>query len=202
MRRGTMTSALLTGVLAVGTSAAASEIASSELLAFQCAGCHGFNGHSVGPATPSIAGFSEEYFVQAMMDYKEGNRFATIMDRIAWGYSREEFEAMAKFFAAQPYLPARQDFDPGLAARGAEIHDRYCESCHSQGGTFPEYDSAQLAGQWIPYLEDSFEDFIVHGRPQPRGMQRRLADFSAEDIQALIHYYASQQDPAAYVHAD
>ncbi|TVP83326.1 MAG: cytochrome c subunit of flavocytochrome c sulfide dehydrogenase, partial [Thioalkalivibrio sp.] len=85
MRRKTLEAALIAGLLTVGTGAAANEIASGELLAFQCAGCHGFNGHSVGPATPSIAGFSEDYFVQAMMDYKEGNRYATIMDRIAWG---------------------------------------------------------------------------------------------------------------------
>ncbi|MFO8152044.1 c-type cytochrome [Thioalkalivibrio sp.] len=202
MTRKTLGAALITGLIAVGTGAAANEIASGELLAFQCAGCHGFNGHSVGPATPSIAGFSEDYFVQAMLDYKEGNRYATIMDRIAWGYSQEEFEAMAEFFAAQPYLPARQGFDADLAELGADIHDRYCGNCHSEGGTYAEYDSAQLAGQWIPYLEDAFEDFIEHGRPQPRGMQRRLADFSDADVQALIHYYASQQDPAAYVHAD
>ena len=77
MRGKTIKAALIAGLLTVGAGAAADEIASAELLAFQCAGCHGFNGHSVGPATPSIAGFSQEYFVQAMMDYKEGNRYRT-----------------------------------------------------------------------------------------------------------------------------
>jgi cytochrome subunit of sulfide dehydrogenase len=202
MRRKTLEAALMAALLTLGAAAAEDEIASSELLAYQCAGCHGFNGHSVGPATPSIAGFSPEYFVKAMTDYKEGNRYATIMDRIAWGYSDAEIEAMAAFFAAQPYRPAQQDFDADLAARGAAIHDTNCNSCHSEGGTYPELDSGQLAGQWIPYLEDAFQDFMEHGRPQPRGMQRRLADFSDADVQALIHYYASQQEPAAYVHAD
>lgn len=202
MTRKTLEAALMAGLITLGPAAAANEIASAEMLAFQCAGCHGFNGHSVGPATPSIAGFSKEYFVQAMLDYKEGNRYATIMDRIAWGYSEAEIEAMAEFFAAQPYRPAPQDFDADLAARGAAIHDSNCNNCHSEGGTYPELDSAQLAGQWIPYLEDAFQDFMEHGRPQPRGMQRRLADFSDADVQALIHYYASQQDPAAYVHAE
>jgi cytochrome subunit of sulfide dehydrogenase len=201
MRRDLLKAALIGGLLSLGATAVAEDApVSGQLLAFQCAGCHGFNGHSVGPATPSIAGFSKDYFVQAMMDYKEGNRYATIMDRIAWGYSREEIEAMAEFFAAQPYLPARQDFDPELAARGAAIHEQNCDSCHSQGGTYPELDSAQLAGQWKPYLRDAFVDFREHGRPQPRGMQRRL--MSVEDLESLVHYYASQQDPAAYVHAD
>ena len=52
MRRNIVKAALIAGLLTVGASAAADEITSAELLAFQCAGCHGFNGHSVGPATP------------------------------------------------------------------------------------------------------------------------------------------------------
>jgi cytochrome subunit of sulfide dehydrogenase len=200
MRGKTIKAALIAGLLTVGASAAADEIASSELLAFQCAGCHGFNGHSVGPATPSLAGFPEDYFVETMMAYKGETRYATIMDRVARGYSREDFEAMAAFFAGQPYLPAKQDFDAELATRGAEIHDAQCSTCHSEGGTYPEPDTAPIAGQWAPYLRDSFEDFLVHDRPQPRGMQRRLSALSADDIEALVHYYASQQDPAAYAH--
>ncbi len=202
MRRNMIKAVLITGLLAMASTANAEPPVSGELLAFQCAGCHGFNGHSVGPATPSLAGFPKEYFVDTMMAYKQGDRHATIMDRVAWGYTREQFEAMAEFFAAQPFIPARQEFDAELAASGAAIHDQHCNTCHSEGGTYPEPDTAQIAGQWAPYLRDSFEDFLVNDRPQPRGMQRRLNGLSAEDIEALVHYYASQQDPAAYVHAD
>jgi len=200
MRHKMIKVALFTGLLAMGSTASAEAPVSGELLAFQCAGCHGFNGHSVGPATPSLAGFPKEYFVETMMAYKEGERYATIMDRVARGYTREQFEAMADFFAEQPYLPAKQDFDPELAAQGAEIHDQHCGNCHSEGGTYPELDTAPIAGQWMPYLRDSFVDFREHGRYQPRGMERRL--MSVEDLDALVHYYGSQQDPAAYVHAD
>jgi sulfide dehydrogenase cytochrome subunit len=200
MNKRLLESAALTCLFAIAPAVSADARTSGELLAFQCAGCHGFNGHSVGPATPSLAGFPEEYFVETMMAYKEEKRYATIMDRVARGYSQEDFEAMAVFFAAQPYLPAKQDFDAELAARGAEIHDAQCSTCHSEGGTYPESDTAPIAGQWAPYLRDSFEDFLVHDRPQPRGMQRRLSALSTEDIDSLVHFYASQQDPAAYMH--
>lgn len=190
--------ALLMGLLAAGATAATDAPVSAELLAFQCAGCHGFNGHSVGPATPSIAGFPKDYFVNTMLSYKEGERYATIMDRISWGYTEDEIDAMADFFAAQPYLPAQQVFDPELAARGQEIHAQQCENCHSEGGTYPEFDTAPIAGQWMPYLRDAFVDFREHGRSQPRGMQRRL--LATDELEALVHYYGSQQDPAAYAH--
>jgi cytochrome subunit of sulfide dehydrogenase len=200
MSRFMKKTALILGLLAAGATASADAPVSSELLAFQCAGCHGFNGHSVGPATPSIAGFPQEYFVDTMVSYKEGRRYATIMDRITWGYTAEEIEAMADFFAAQPYLPAKQDFDPERAARGQAIHAQQCESCHSEGGTVAEPDTAPIAGQWMPYLRDAFVDFREHGRAQPRGMERRLTALDEDDLEALVHYYGSQQDPAAYAH--
>ena len=200
MRRKLLMAAVVTGLMTIGSTLSADLRAPGDVLAFQCAGCHGFNGHSVGPDIPSLAGFPKDYFVQTMMDYKEGRRFGTIMDRVAWGYTQQDFEAMAEFFAAQPYLPAPQEFDAALAERGADVHDRQCSSCHSEGGTYPEPDSAQLAGQWKGYLRDTFEDFLERGRPQPRGMERRMTALSAEDVEALLHYYASQQDPAAFVH--
>jgi cytochrome subunit of sulfide dehydrogenase len=200
MRRTLLKVAVLTGLMTIGSAASGETAVSGELLAFQCAGCHGFNGHSVGPDIPSLAGFPEEYFVQTMMAYKEGKRFGTIMERIAWGYTEEQFEAMSEFFAAQPYQPALQDFDQELATRGADLHDQQCNSCHSEGGTFPEDDTAPIAGQWKNYLRDSFEDFREQRRPQPRGMERRLNALTAEDHEALLHYYASQQDPAAFAH--
>ena len=202
MRRNILKVALIGGLLTLGATAAAEAPVSGQLLAFQCAGCHGYNGHSVGPATPSLAGFPQEYFVEAMLAYQKGERYATIMDRVAIGYTEEEFEAMAEFFAAQPYLPVKQPFDAELAARGQALHEQGCDSCHSGGGTVTEVDVAPIAGQWKAYLRDSFEDFMVHGRQQPRGMERRLSGLSDEDREALIHYYASQQDAAAYVHAD
>ena len=48
---------------------------------------------------------SEDYFIQAMLDYKDGERFATVMDRIARGYTRAQIEAMAEFLAQRNYSP-------------------------------------------------------------------------------------------------
>lgn len=200
MRRRLFQAAVLTGLMTIASAPSADMRSPGELLAFNCAGCHGFNGHSVGPDIPSLAGFPEDYFVYTMMDYKDGSRFGTIMERIAWGYTEEDFQAMAEFYAAQPYIPAQQEYDAALAARGAEVHDAQCNTCHSEGGTYPEPDTAQIAGQWKPYLRDTFADFMENRRPQPRGMERRMDALTAEDIEALLHYYASQQDPEAFVH--
>jgi sulfide dehydrogenase cytochrome subunit len=39
------------------------ETPTATMLANTCAGCHGTNGSSVGPSSPTIAGISRDYFI-------------------------------------------------------------------------------------------------------------------------------------------
>ena len=61
-----------------------------SMLANNCQGCHGTDGASVGPASPTIAGLSKDYFVEVMEGFASGDVKATIMDRIAKGYNKKE----------------------------------------------------------------------------------------------------------------
>lgn len=74
--------------------------AHSRNLAASCAACHGTNGHSV-EGTPVLAGMDKALFVSQMKDFRSGARPATVMHHHAKGYSDEEFERLADFFAAQ-----------------------------------------------------------------------------------------------------
>ncbi len=167
---------------------------SGQALAFTCAGCHGTDGSSVGPASPSIAGMDPDVFIDAMVAYREDKRNSTIMNRIAKGYSDRQIWAMGKFFYEQKLRLQPQKHDPALAKLGAELHGEYCEKCHEFGGK--PGDSGTLAGQWMPYLEFSMADFIDGRRPYPRKMKRKVdAALEAKGDQAvpaLINYYGSQ----------
>lgn len=66
-----------------------------------CTGCHGTNGHSAG-GIPSVAGLDKAYIVKVMQEYKTGKRAATVMHQHAKGYTDEQIERIAAFFAAQP----------------------------------------------------------------------------------------------------
>ncbi|MGD8913189.1 MAG: cytochrome c4 [Candidatus Thiodiazotropha sp.] len=165
-----------------------------QALAFTCAGCHGTDGSSVGPSSPSIAGMDPEVFIDAMEAYQHDERNSTIMNRIAKGYSEEQIKSMAWFFAKQPLRVMPQQHDTELAKLGAKLHDKYCEKCHEDGGK--PGDSGTLAGQWLPYLHYTMEDFIAGRREYPRKMQRKVdAAIETEGdkaIPALLHYYGSQ----------
>lgn len=88
------------GLLFFAVTSHAEVDAHSRNLAASCAACHGTNGHSVG-GTPVLAGLDKALFVNQMKDFKSGARPSTVMYNHAKGYSDEEFEKLADFFAAQ-----------------------------------------------------------------------------------------------------
>ncbi|MCP5137062.1 MAG: c-type cytochrome [Gammaproteobacteria bacterium] len=73
--------------------------AGGDAIARTCFGCHGVDGVSRG-AAPPLKGLPASYLEQAMTNFKSGARPATIMDRIAKGYSEGEIKAMADYFAS------------------------------------------------------------------------------------------------------
>ncbi|MCU7940120.1 MAG: c-type cytochrome [gamma proteobacterium symbiont of Bathyaustriella thionipta] len=172
--------------------------ASALDLANTCAGCHGVDGSSVGPATPSLAGISSEYFTETMASYKDPEgRYSTIMSRIAKGYTDEEINLMAGYFSKQKMIPAAQDFDAKQAKAGAKLHKKYCEKCHEDGGRSSEDDAGILAGQWMEYMQFTMDDFTNGRRDMPKKMKKKVQKLEkakgAAGMTQLMHFYGSQK---------
>jgi cytochrome c553 len=71
-------------------------------LASSCAHCHGTDGRAVeGEALVRLAGLDRDYILNQLMAFRSGQRPATIMHQITKGYSQEQLEAVAGYFAAQ-----------------------------------------------------------------------------------------------------
>ncbi|PKO90701.1 MAG: cytochrome C [Betaproteobacteria bacterium HGW-Betaproteobacteria-10] len=71
-------------------------------LAATCANCHGTNGQAVqqGGLEP-LAGAEKSKTLEKLADYRSGVKAASIMQQIAKGYSDEQLELIASYFAAQ-----------------------------------------------------------------------------------------------------
>ena len=188
----------------VSSAAALADVAA---IAEDCNGCHGDNGVSQWNDVPTIAGIdafvhSDALYIYrdrarpcAMSEYRQGDtsRGATTMCDIAESMSDDDIEAIAEHYAALPFEPAKQEFDAALAEAGAVVHDRECSRCHSDGGGNPEDEASILAGQWMGYLETTFAEYASGERGQPDKMKEKMDALSADDVTALLHYYASQQ---------
>ncbi|HJS31137.1 MAG TPA: hypothetical protein VJ924_04020 [Alphaproteobacteria bacterium] len=69
--------------------------ANPQLLTITCAGCHGPGGHSPG-TIPSIFGRTSESIAETLRAFRDDRRPATVMNRIAKGYSDTEINAVAR----------------------------------------------------------------------------------------------------------
>jgi cytochrome subunit of sulfide dehydrogenase len=86
--------------MAIALAARAQDVNTARSLAATCATCHGTDGRSVGGVPPSLAGQDRQVLLQAMRDFRDGKRPATVMHQQAKGYTDAQFELLAAYFAA------------------------------------------------------------------------------------------------------
>jgi sulfide dehydrogenase cytochrome subunit len=89
---------IATLLLVAATPAAAQAIAPPGAAA--CSGCHGVG--VAGTAVPPLQGLAPDDIVAAMQAFRSGQRPATVMDRIAKGFTDEETRAIAAWVSRQP----------------------------------------------------------------------------------------------------
>lgn len=87
--------------LALIPQAALADDVATRSMAATCAACHGTSGHSVTKTVEPLAGRPKERIVELMQAFKTGKKPATIMQQISKGYSDQQIEMIAGYFAAQ-----------------------------------------------------------------------------------------------------
>ena len=88
---------------AIGSaSIAAAVVAAAEppIGAASCSGCHPASARVASPV-PRLAGRDRAEIAKAMQDFRSGARAGTVMDRIAKGFTDEEVQAIAAWYATQ-----------------------------------------------------------------------------------------------------
>ena len=74
----------------------------TRALAATCAQCHGTDGQAVaGQAMVRLAGQPRDYLLAQLLAFRAGQRPATVMHQISRGYSAEQLDEVAAYFAAQ-----------------------------------------------------------------------------------------------------
>jgi sulfide dehydrogenase cytochrome subunit len=66
-----------------------------------CSGCHPSSTRVTSPVV-RLAGRDPAAIVKAVQEFRAGTRPATVMDRIAKGFTDAEIQAIAAWFATQP----------------------------------------------------------------------------------------------------
>lgn len=88
--------------------AAASLAADPDLgrdLAATCANCHGTDGRALtGSGLKALSGVDKQTLLHKLDDFKSGRQPASIMQQIAKGYTDEQLDLIAAYFAGQKEL--------------------------------------------------------------------------------------------------
>lgn len=163
-----------------------------------CVVCHGVDGSGAGfDDVPIIAGTPATHIEEAVYAYQDETRrcvnepaMCVAVERLT---EREVAEA-ADHYASMPRIATEEDFNKHLAAAGEKIHARHCARCHVS----PDDEDVEnalgipLHGQRTKYLEFAIKAYFDGNRlsliPQ---MAEKLALLDEDDVEALIHYYAS-----------
>ena len=68
--------------------------------AVSCSGCHPSSARVTSPVV-RLNGLDRAAIVKAMQDFRSGQRTGTVMDRIAKGFTDDEIQAIAAWYATQ-----------------------------------------------------------------------------------------------------
>jgi cytochrome c553 len=156
-----------------------------------CTQCHGDNGVSDTPGTPSLAGQQPAYLIVATQEYKDGSRGHVEKEEMLRDLERIDIEKMAMYFAAQ-IPPVREAPSFGDPAAGEPLTAN-CGACHGERGISHESLVPSLAGQEPHYLVKA----ITAYREQEREHEEMMTDKNDQEIEHIAAYYAVQKAEAA-----
>lgn len=174
-----------------GTAMAADPI---EALANTCNNCHGVKGVSEGASMPSIGGQSEGYLLMLMRQWRSGERYSASMGRLLKGYSDAQITALAKYFAAQPWVPVEQRAPDQVIFNGRLVSDR-CTTCHGERGGDPDDASVpRLNGQWATYMEMELNKYRDEAVKLPhRKMRKNAQRLDPAEVSEVSNFMAVQK---------
>ena len=193
MRNRTQLIGICAVLICLSTTSSYSSSRTEETLAIPCNGCHGADGVSSGKSMPSIAGQDAAFMTRVMLEYKQGKRSATIMNRIAKGYKEYELRKISRYFSRKPWRSFGGTEKKAMLERGRALHRKHCAECHEDIGRYRDQDVPRIAGQAPKYLYMQMTLYRdgVENLPQPSEMADKMALLDETDMKALAQLYSS-----------
>ena len=144
-----------------------------------CYACHGDQGQSFNPDTPSLGAQPSPYLLIQLYLFREKLRNVELMNAAMKGFTDDDLRTFADALAKLPPPPATAGpIDPARLERGkALVHQHRCNVCHSP----------DLAGRDnVPRIAGQREDFLVKTMREYKGNIRPGYDASMGDVMQPI----------------
>ena len=155
-----------------------------------CLACHGADGQSRIPETPSLGGQPSFFVVAQLFLFREGRRDNAAMVASAQGLTNSDLTAFADRVAKLPLPPPSEEApDAARFTRGRRLTLSHpCGVCHNPDFSGREQ-MPRLANQREDYLLKSMRDYKSGARLGYGGaMSQELAGLNDQDLIDLAHY--------------
>jgi cytochrome c553 len=155
-----------------------------------CLACHGADGQSRVPETPSLGGQPAFFVVAQLFLFREGRRDNAAMVASAQGLTNSDLTAFADRVAKLPPPPPNGEApDAARFTRGRRLTLSHpCGVCHNPDFSGREQ-MPRLANQREDYLLKAMRDYKSGARLGYGGaMSQELAGLSDQDLIDLAHY--------------
>lgn len=155
-----------------------------------CFACHGANGISTTPLTPSLAAQPASYVTAQLSEFVSGKRKSAVMEPMARTIASGDVRALAEAIEKLPAPPPAGKIDEHRWHLGKSAAAReQCDTCHQ-----PDYsgieNAPRLAGQREDYLVKALTDFKTGARTGfgTPVMPSVAAGLSGAEIADLAYY--------------
>jgi len=157
-----------------------------------CFTCHGKEGRSQLPLTPSLGGQPSFFVVAQLFLYRDGRRDNAAMTEAAKNLSNEDLRAFADLIsklpppAPPPQAPDAKRFERGVAI----VQQQHCMTCHNPDFSGREQ-MPRLANQREDYLLKALREYKSGKRLGYGGaMASELSELKDADLVDLAYFLA------------
>lgn len=161
-----------------------------------CAACHGAQGVSTMPGTPSLAGQPSFYAITQLFLFRDGRRDSGPMSAIAKDMTDADLRGYSEAIARLPAAaaaspPATAPPDTQRLARGGALAQRlHCLGCHGSAGEGGRQ-VPRVAGQREDYLLVALRGFRAGTRVgYSPAMTEAMAGVAPNEIDELAYFLA------------
>lgn len=173
--------------------------AAGEVMFRQCALCHGQHGQGIlGGKYPRIAGMPTYYLLNALEDYRIGDRGYDAMI-VVGGLKTAEDQDLVNLAAYISDLEVSLDVpapEDGSARSGNRLYRGDCKTCHGRNGEGKtRKESPPLRGQYHEYLLRQIDMFKAGERIHADDPDdETFVDYEDEDLLDILAFIASLDD--------
>jgi cytochrome c553 len=185
---------LLTLALLFGSAGSYAQAAAVAGPTDNCTECHGSDGLGFKPGIPHLNGQPEALLTNMITAFQQGKRSTKV--KMHRDIAAAEVAPLAKHYAAQKAQRPKSATKPELVARGETLYQNRCADCHVDNGRDSDKEAPLVAAQDMNYLVAQTLAFKAGERKFPFLMDGAYKDLSDEDLTAIAHFFAAQEQVA------